>query len=125
MQADEPRLGPVIEMAAHRVSHPVVKLGHGGGLREDRLADRPRGQASVRSVFHYEDDLIHKRILARLVATRHAATGTSRTPRYLRKCATLPAPWTPCPPPSCKAKSPARFPGRTSRSCPSAATRGG
>lgn len=61
MQADQPRLGPVTEMAAHRVSHLVVKLGHRGRLREDGLADCARSQASVRSVFHYEDDLIHRR----------------------------------------------------------------
>jgi hypothetical protein len=48
-------------MAAHRVSHLVVKLGHRGGLRKDGLANRTRGQASVWRVFHYEDNLIHGR----------------------------------------------------------------
>jgi len=48
-------------MAAHGVSDLVVKLGHGGSLRKDGLTDRARSQASVRSVFHYEDDLFHTR----------------------------------------------------------------
>src|SRR6266571_2433882 len=61
IQADQPRLSPVVEVAANGISHLVVKHGHGGSRRKDGLSDRARSQTSVRGVFHHGDDIVHRR----------------------------------------------------------------
>ena len=60
MQADQPGLGAIVEMAAHRVAYLLVELTHIGRLGKNRLSDRARRDAAFRGFLDDKDDFVHE-----------------------------------------------------------------
>jgi len=59
VQPDDARRLLVIKVAAHRVAYLLTQRRKIVGLREDRLTQGSRGEATLRCFLNQENDLVH------------------------------------------------------------------
>jgi len=59
LQSDHSGRVAIVEVAAHRISHPGVKVFNAFCLRENRRLQSAGGKPAFRRLFHDKDNLLH------------------------------------------------------------------